>query len=224
MKQTGISGLSILLLLFASCGKQMEDEIGGSTSDLRLAVALVDQDLQDRLDPESPAYFGDEYVRGIKVLYPYKGKKITDPVLNAYAFKGQMDMSHYTTIYTTINPPHNPLGYYFMLTAPSLFADDTYVYIRYPDGSEDEVKVLIYERRDGRSKLVLIDKVWFNDELACDLQGDLQGTGPDYYNPNYYPVLEPILDDEGKPMGEHVRPLGALNLIVVVKEDAPPIQ
>jgi hypothetical protein len=220
MKQTGIISLSLLLLLFASCGKQMEDEIGGSISNLYLAVALVDQDFQDRLNPESPAYFGDEYVRGIKVLYPYKGKKITDPVLMAYAFKGQMDMSHYTSIYTTIRPPHNPLGYYFMVTAPSLFADDSYVYIRYPDGSEDEVKVQIYERRGERSVVILIDKVWFNDELVCDLQ---EG-GSDYYNPKYYPALkQPILDDEGKQIGEHVQPLYG-TLIVVVKEDAPPIQ
>jgi hypothetical protein len=36
---------------------------------LNVGVFLVDPDLQDRLNSKSPAYSGDEYARGINVLY-----------------------------------------------------------------------------------------------------------------------------------------------------------
>jgi hypothetical protein len=44
-----------------------------------------------------------------------------------------------------------------------------------------------------------------------------ENPGPNYYNPKYYPVLEPVLDDEGKQIGEHVQPLNGTDLILVVK-------
>jgi hypothetical protein len=42
-----------------------------------------------------------------------------------------------------------------------------YAYICYPDGSEDEIKVQMYENNTFRNT-ILINKLWINGELALD--------------------------------------------------------
>ncbi|MDR1623778.1 MAG: hypothetical protein LBS04_02250 [Tannerellaceae bacterium] len=229
MKRTAIFALSLLTLLFASCSADMDEtpdediEIAGAIINVGCTVALVDRDLQDRLNPESPAYFGDEYAGGIEVLYPYKGRKIRYPDLLRYT-------ADWVTLenYTTIQPPfretadgavrQNPFDYYYLSISLFFteFSEDGFarVYIQHPDGSEDEVKIKVY--RNERGNIQLNDKIWFNDELVYEMRTKDGKSDPDYYNPAFYPVLEPVLDDEGKQIGEHVRPL-AEGLIVVVK-------
>ncbi|MDR1555543.1 MAG: hypothetical protein LBS88_00750, partial [Tannerellaceae bacterium] len=183
MKRIGIFCFS--LLIFASCSANQEQtpvgpDIRGDFIDLGLIVALVDQDLQDRLNPESPAYFGDEYAQGIEILYPYKDRKIRYPDLVRYVTNENVEIKNYTAI----RPPfreipgydgavgQNLLGYYFLAT--SLFwavpSEDglIHIYIQYPDGSEDEVKVQVYENEEGT--VVLIDEIRYNDELVYDMR------------------------------------------------------
>jgi hypothetical protein len=40
---------------------------------------------------------------------------------------------------------------------------------------------------------------------------------PVYYNPKYYPWLEPVLDDNGNPFGSAVRPKNGTDLVVIMK-------
>jgi hypothetical protein len=208
MKRIGIFGLS--LLLFASCSMEQtqEDDIDACECDvvnLVLQITLVDQNLQDRLNPESPAYFGDDYCRGIEVLRLYGDRKLP------------LSGEDYTTIQIPGIPNYDGAmrrssgGYYFMDISPGAPAEDgfSHIYVQYPDGNEDEVKVQAYKNESG--SLLLIDKVWFNDELVYDMRGRDGSPGPDYYNPAYYPFLVPVLD------GEHVRPAGGTNSIVVIK-------
>jgi hypothetical protein len=235
MKRIGIFGLS--LLLFASCGMEQtqEDDINGCgclNIGVGLKIALVDQNLQDRLNPEASAYFGDEYTQGIEVRYLYEGKKLTFSELWPYVMPG----AEFPENYTTIQPPfmriagydynvsQNSLDYYFMDT--NLWAiipvdEDKlmYVYIQYPDGSEDEVKVQLFIGKGGGTRIV-IDKIWFNEELVYDMHELDENPAPNYYNPAYYPFMEPVLvDDEGNQIGEYVRPLNASDVIVVIKYD-----
>jgi len=77
-------------------------------------------------------------------------------------------------------------------------------------------------------------KIWINGELVYALSENMvlfyQEMLPDsidvtidpdafkdYYNPKYYPWLEPVLDDDGNQIGTHVRPQSGSDAIVITK-------
>ena len=205
--------LSIALLFFSSCNKNKaknDDPTGvesGDVIDLRLELVIVDDQLQDRLNPESPAYIGDKiqlYIRDgdIKTVLVYQDESIIQPPLR------------WTERYGYIN--QNTLGYYFIrFPWTSLVGDDNFsiCYLHYPDGSEDEIKVQTYENENGT--ILRKDKIWVNGELAFEFGH--WGVKDFYYNPKFYPWLEPLLDDDGNPISYYVRPKNGTDIIVIKK-------
>jgi hypothetical protein len=244
MKNLIIVGM--MLLAAGSCSVDRNSPpddpiIGREIIDTRMKIVLVDSLFQDRLNPELPAYFGEAYADGIKVLYLYNGRKLT---FIEYCTLMQRTPIEGFEGYKTIHPPYRStagydsinegtLGYYFLDTDPII--DDEaeegpkYVYIQYPDGNEDEIKVQLF--RNERGTICLMNKIWFNDELAYAMSenyalfllGQLPDSvkGPDsflnYYNPKYYPWLEPILNDDGNQVGHAVRPKHGTDIVVVIK-------
>ncbi|GEM_PF-125416 len=214
--------------------------MSGEVVSTRIKVVIADSELQDRLNPESPAYFGEEYANGIEVLYLYEGEKLTYYEYWKRCWEG---LTSFPENYIGIQPPYqeagsgpankNTFGYYFLYANPlSGISDDnlTYVYIRYPDGKEDEIKVLLYENKKGT--VLLMGKIWINGELVYAMSdinayyremlpdsvdiSDLEDT-EDYYHPNYYPWLEPVLDDNGNPIGNALQPQYGTDAIVITK-------
>ena len=224
MKKTVI--YLMLAALCCSCNKEQDQYhprlVGSSPIGDRVGIVLVDEAFNDRLNPESPAYFGDD---AIEFLYLFDGKQST--FLKQYRF-----------IHRILVPPlkleegfdygeYAPLRYYHIdATAPGYVTEEgrevAYTYIRYPDGSEDEIKVQLFQNESG-SILVVIDKLWVNGELAY-----YKGTwgrmvddpktgvkGDRYYNPKYYPWLLPLFDDDGNQVG--IMPKYGQTLIVLTK-------
>jgi len=204
-------------------------------------VVIVDSEFNDRLNPESPAYFGDEYVKGIELFYLHEGKRITP--YEAYRFSGggkYWFVDDLSVFDSPVNPEkrpyydkdgilhmirENPLDCYFIPlgTVNISTSDDHYNYINYicyPDGSEDEIKIQLYKVSKG----VKVDKIWVNDELAyavsenekLSLMGKLPDsvdiTNPDDFLSYYNPKYIP-LDD----IGNQVKPKYDLNILVLMK-------
>jgi len=203
----------------------------GVILNLNVRVVIVDEALKDRLNPESSAFFGVEYTDEIKVLYLCEGKKLS--FLEYYYYRGGGKTFWYDDVEKRkpVFPPYRKiedldiyqdqgsLGYYFIDC--SIGAVDgvinmedgrkvTYTYISYPDGSEDEIKVQIYENEKG--SMVLINKIWLNGELAFDNHWNGFETLKAYYNPKYYPWLTPAFDKEGNQIG--FRPDGQWLLVL----------
>jgi len=217
----------IMYALFFSCAElnnslpeedAEEEVIHETVVDIRVLVAVVDEEYNDLLNPQSSVYLGDEYTSGIEVLYLVNGEKLT--FLEYYYNSG----GGYTYIIDNvenikaISPPYRyvegygetksgTLGYYFIDCTSVVDPITTQTFIRYPDGSEDEIKVEIY--RDGYS-LVLIENLWVNGELAYKLHTDSGSFN--YYNPKYFPFLIPVPS-----MGDKVMPKTPDRLIWLVK-------
>ena len=222
----------MMIVLFCSCNKAAntggDEEIGGDVGDfvkLNLEIVIVDADLNDRLNPESPSFWGEDYTEGIEVMYLYDGKKIT--FLENYRLIGGGSLFFVDDVENLkpISSPRqgiNTLGYYFIdhchpFTAVPIIEDEqkvTYAYICYPDGSEDEIKCQIWINET--ESVMVIGKIWINRELAYDMRGAQGEYGWErYYNPKYYPWLEPVLDDEGKQMG--VKPKDYATIVVITR-------
>jgi len=210
-----------MVIALGSCDKGSElpepeqeipELIEGDIIETWNAVIIVDSAYNDRLNPESPAYFGDEYAEGVKVFYLCYGKKLT--FLEYYSYLGGggwwywEDVENIKTI-TAPAPFYGGIyGYYSINCTMYVWfgiEDDpifTYAYIAYPDGNEDEIKVQI---KIGRNYIIK-DKIWINGELAYD--NYMREFGWDiplpYYNPKYYHWLEPVFDNDGNEIG--VRP------------------
>ncbi|MDR3140818.1 MAG: hypothetical protein LBU37_03715 [Tannerellaceae bacterium] len=174
MKNLIIFGM--MLLAGGSCSMDKDSPIDDHPDitediiDTRIKIAIVDSLLQDRLNPESPAYFGETYASGIEVLYLDNGKKRTF-LERWYLIYGEPHEE-----YRTINPPYRStaeyeaidcgtLGYYFLDASSIMYADaeeePVYVYIQYPDGNEDGIKIQLY--RNERGNICLMNKIRFND-------------------------------------------------------------
>ena len=245
---------AFILLAFSSCSKESEESkpetpyqipddwvLGQEYFNVALCIVIVDQTLQDRLNPESPAYFGKAYSEGIEMLYLYNGKKI-----RGYEIGLMYKYESFSEVWEGIQPPvrktvdhgvidRNTLGYYYFNADPVYVLKDnnltTYTYLRYPDGEEDEIKVQIFET-EGRI-ITCLDKIWINNELVYALSEDRAlsylGILPDsadrfnpdsyqdYYNPKYYPFLVPELDNEGRQLGQRVVPKYGTPIVVIMK-------
>lgn len=189
-----------------------------------MQIVLTDPELNDLLNPGSPSFLGEEYTKGIIVMYLNAGKKTLYRSISQYTDEGGTPKE-----WNTIYPPYddvegygrvkkNTKGYYYL---PFPFdkteenQDVSYIYIRYPDGSEDEIKSRMYIA-DGIS---IIDQMWINGELAYSMhpREGSQST-KQYYNPEHYPFLVPALDDNGKQIGDLVQPEGGTRIVVIKKE------
>ena len=240
----------IMMALFCSCNadrgeSELQDINGQNTISLRFGVniVIVDEELNDRLNPESPSYFGDDFTDGIEIFYLCDGKKLTlFGGAWSYLTKAVFPSSEEIASYKPITPPvrwmerygyidNGTLGFYFINCSSFAFfneddKDVTYTYIHYPDGSEDEIKVQLFIWNEGNK--VNIDKLWINGELAYD--ADYKSviieslSTPDqdfilkvaYYNPKYYPamIMEPYVIG-GTYIGE--KPKNGTDIVVITK-------
>jgi hypothetical protein len=193
-----------ITMLFCSCTKKNEPSMDEAiVMSIDVNVVFVDKFLNDRLDPKSPSYFGEEYAQGIKVLYLCDGKKLG--YLDYYHFMGRGEMFYIENIENrkTISEPHwDSFEHYFIscISRASIMEDDeevAYAYLSYPDGSEDEIKVRLRENSGEYGCVLFLDKIWINGELAREGVTDSQM----YYNPKYFPWLKPYIDDNGRQTG-----------------------
>ena len=187
--------------LFYSCNliNDEKPEFGDVVS-LGLCVCFLDGTFNDRLNPESPSYFGDEFINNTKIIYTAddsKSKYLIPCTKSCYLsegikppFRWVVDDRYQGGGYYT---KENSRGYYFL---PCGGGGDIKIY--YPDGSEDEIKVEIWESEDTR--VMCIGKVWINDELVYEI--GFFRVKEHYYNPKYFPFMKPLFDDDGKQYGE----------------------
>jgi len=216
----------IILGLFFSCSTKNVEPIEEPVTptvdviSLGLPVVIVDEEYNDRLNPASPSYFGDEFVQKMNVSYLIEGKRLTH--LQAYYYGGggshfwRDDIEQFNPIYQPVISnvvvcPEN-VGNCFIVDCMSewgIFKEEgkkvSYTYIQYPDGSEDELKLEIWENESG--SVMTQGKIWVNGELAfsrMSIQFETSiGTFTNhYFNPEYYPFMKPLLNDDGIKIGE----------------------
>lgn len=218
--------LCIALISLCACESDLKDEpIYPDLNEIGMQIVLTDPELNDLLNPESPSFLGEEYTKDITVMYLNAGKKTLYKSVSQYTNEGGT-MKEWNTIY----PPYNDVegygrvnkntkGYYYL---PFPFhkteenQDVSYIYIQYPNGSEDELKAQMYIAHG----IYLIDQMWINGELAYSMhprEGSL--STKQYYNPEYYPFLVPTLDDNGKQIGDLLQPEGGTRIVVIKKKD-----
>lgn len=140
----------VALASLCACESETKEEPVSDFSDLVIQIVLTDPELNDRLNPGSPSFLGEEYTQGIEVLYRYKDQKLTLPQLWPLQTNGGAILGEWSTIY----PPYmedngygktdgNTKGYYYIEASPFVTEanrDIAYTYIQYPDGNEDEIK------------------------------------------------------------------------------------
>ena len=175
----------IVAALFCSCSAIGEEEPGNVAVPLSsnvMRMIVVDADFNDRLNPESPGYFGEEYIKGIE-LFTLNTEGELIPYDDDYEFATIFPPKRWTEGHGYIN--EGSRGYYF-LYCPAC--------IRFPDGSEYRQKVEFYE-----NEAILFDKyigkLWINDELVYEA-GYFWVKAP-YFNPKYFPFMKPLLDGNG---------------------------
>lgn len=221
--------------------EDIDDErvLGGSEPlNLGVHIVITNEKFDDRLNPKSPAYFGDDFFKGIEVLYLCDGEKL--PYLQYFYKKGyngglfwRDNIENYNPVmpispkvltadYKTLGPDNYN---YYMIDCTSewgYFEEDgksvSYVYIRYPNGSEDEIKTMFYRGEKSPHKYL-----WFNGELVFSYFNELienpVGIIYDcyYFNPKFFPWMKPDLNDEGIQVGV-VPAFGAIWNTIVVKK------
>ena len=205
----------IITLFFCSCSKD-KDESGTNFVPLPpFSIAIVDSALNDRFNPESPSYFGEEYIKQIDVLSPNVNT-------NELVSLGKMDYLRTWLETDTHCPPElldkivglvAPTGYLFSsdyysipLFTPGCLVEDGqcygYLFVRYPEGNEDELKFDIRTVEGGGNNLYLF-KIWVNGELAYEMGSSKMDGRYDYryFNPKYYPFTVPDYDKNGVFLG-----------------------
>jgi len=173
----------IIISITYSCKKNFEYRDLPPT-DTRLNIALLDYEGNDRLNPKSPSYFGEEFVKGIEVLS--LGERVGigrqnvlyPPYLENDLWGGQYSL------------------YFIQLSWGTPIIEDehkiAYSYVYYPDGNEDEMKMKFTGNEKG--EIVSIDKIWINGVLVFDnISWDAGGP---YYNSKFYHWLTPVYDNK----------------------------
>ena len=210
---------------------EMEIGMDGMEVNGYISIVITDNAFNDRLNIDSPSYFGQEYVEGIThpILYEGEGGKVRVELDKTFSrepnppylwvspyFPGRIWHDGDDNIYRrVVSPPSkSTLDYYYIMCDPIFGVIENgeqveYNWICYPDGSEDEIKSTAYRVKG----LITHDKIWINGELAYERGA--WGVKDFYYNPKYYPWMKPVLDDKGNQIGE--MPEGYRNVMVLVK-------
>ena len=215
--------------------QQTEKPLTGSYGPI--GIVIVDEDYNDRLNPESPSYWGDEFTKGIELFTMYKGQRLLYkhlfPLLNSEDYGGSVPgfaIEEYFAKYSTITS-YNAFNKYYVIFCgdgeKSLTEGGEIVvsnWICYPDESEDKVEI---EWGDAHSINPYIAMIWINGELAFqrvyeDVILESLSTPEEpfifkqaFYNPKYYPWMKPILTDNGEQIGIVAEGYG--NFVVIVK-------
>ena len=167
-------------------------------------LAIVDSAQNDCLNPKSPSYLGVEYIKKIEVLSPNENKELVS--FGGYLRAELETNPHYTPDFLErIIGPVVPPGYAFPAYYYSIPITTTnggciedgqyygYTHVRYPDGSEDVIRIKNKHLEDEKG--MVLDKIWVNDELALDYKTGIMEDR--YYNPKYFPRMVSIFDDDG---------------------------
>ena len=138
----------LIMAFICACDKMSNEDGMSSVVSTRLRVVIVDEALNDRLNPESAGYWGNEFTQNIQVVHG--------------GFEGVFDDDGDNCRYVTRiqgKPVSEPDGYskgkYFIWCAdgitpliyaedsedPNLLKDFVFTHITYPDGAKDEIKV-----------------------------------------------------------------------------------
>ena len=211
MKMKKLFFYASIVALFCSCNKnsvesdQPYPENSNEVISLSLKMVVLDESFNDRLNPESEGYFGDEYVKGMKFFFfDSEVKGFEDPELAAVATAGCILPPSIWREHVNCYVNQGSRGYYFFPcgTIPYIsFPDDNKgvcFYILYPDGNKDEVKTVIRKAKN----VTHIGKIWINDELAYQNDHGPNALNKVYYNPKFFPFMKPVFDDQGKKIGE----------------------
>ena len=162
-----------IVVLCSSCN--IDDDSSGFVDAARLSIFILDTDGNNRLDPQSPAFWGDEFIQGMK--------------LEVFGFvEGG-------TIWAI-----NDRRYPFIVLITGSYRDDIgdiYSYIRYPDGSYDQIRTRSLYLSSRNGGVVFTYKVWVNGELAFNANYRNQdiseiGRWQHFFNLTFFPELELI--------------------------------
>ena len=210
----------MIMALFCSCNKKSAEEPNDAPSGVVMSfiinIVIVDDEFQDRLNPESPSYFGEEYIQEIKLFTIDDGKE------RMIGYHNQVISNRFNEVIPFIQEPcrlyvdkdgvshqidNGTLGYYCIPWSFAVSSNDEdgkkymSIIIRYPDENEDVIKLREYFVQGENGFVWSYDKLWINGELACErIQPEF------YYNTKYYPWLIPVLDDDGNQIGNRVMP------------------
>lgn len=210
--------LMLSLTILTSCE---EESVGGGVIDVYIPVVLTDANLNDLLNPDSSGYLGDEYVKGIEFYCEYKGQRITYQDHWKINPGSGMESHEYGKVF----PPYREvegygkisegmLGYYFINATPFTLGTQmeniAYSYICYPDGSEDELKVIFYKQDH-----LLIDQIFLNGKMIYSMT-PMEGSvsKEQYYDPEHYPFLKPYVDDNGQQIGNLQQPVEEAFIVI----------
>ena len=196
---------------------------------LDLYVLIVDSENNDRLNPASPGYLGEEYINGIKTLYLINGAKLTHSERYSFFMNSErrLNIKNFEN-YTTVMPPFTeteycPLdngtsGYYVInISSAEMYVENgdvfTSTYVVYPDGSEDEIIALYPWAEPGDpdyDKFFWRSKIWVNGVLAYESEVYY------YYNPDFFPswFMRPLIGSDDNE--NRMLPI-AHNVIVMTK-------
>ena len=154
-------------------------------------LVIIDSELNDRFNPESPTYFGVEYIQKIDVLTHVL---YTEELVSIGGmWRDVLENSpYYAEDLSKMIGPVLPPG----LTIPTYFSIPlSYggTYVRYPDGSEDIILFQGKQIENGGGRVSNI--ILINGELAYDSKSGLMEDL--YYNPKFFPLMAPCFDEHG---------------------------
>ena len=84
------------------CACESEEKVypdGPGLNEVGMQIVLTDPELNDRLNPGSPSFLGEEYTQGIEVMYRYKDQKLTLPLLWPLQTHGGAILGEWSTIH-----------------------------------------------------------------------------------------------------------------------------
>jgi len=173
MKKLVFIFFATALLCSCTTNSKIEQEEQQIEKPLRLSgtfrIVIIDENDNDRLNPESPSYWGDDYVNGIKLFIMHKNKKLLYKHL-ATRFVDEYHVNDSTIIPQAIHLSltENLCYYSISCDAGDINRNEdggmiTCSWISYPDGSEDEVRAEWIDRIPNEQ---YVNKIWINNELA----------------------------------------------------------
>lgn len=92
----------VALAGLCACESEPQEGQISCVEDIVIQIVLTDPELNDRLNPGSPSFLGEEYTQGIEVMYRYKDQKLTLPQLWPLQTNGGAILGEWSTIY----PPY----------------------------------------------------------------------------------------------------------------------
>ena len=169
-----------IVMLCSSCSNSEQDNLGRFNDASALFVLILDAEGNNRLDPQSPAFWGNEFIQGTTLqVFGFVEGGVT---ITLAQFLAQINR---TFIPLGTGSVHDHIG-------------DIFSYIRYPDGSYDQIRTRTLLLTTTGGSTLIIYKIWVNGELAYHHAGGGKhelGFLTCYFNPTFFPELVPVYYD-----------------------------